>query len=248
MAISKKLRYQVFERDSFTCQYCGRKPPIVILEVDHIIPKSKGGTDEPSNLITSCRDCNRGKSAIVPIEKLKEIKRLEAERQRQREAYDKFIKRKKQKIRKDLAELNNLWSELCDDQFMLNENGLRSLRRFLVFFTKEEIKKAIKIASEEIVLGENPQKDIEDRFRYMCGILHNWRREKQNPLLYELIRYWKTMSIKKHRGIGFYKEKSLIEALSRYSMEEIKRAMDIALSERRNSYFRAFCELLGITY
>ena len=61
--LSKSVRFEVFKRDSFTCQYCGRSAPEVVLEVDHIIPVSKGGTDELLNLVTSCRDCNRGKSA-----------------------------------------------------------------------------------------------------------------------------------------------------------------------------------------
>lgn len=57
----RALRFKILSRDKFTCQYCGRKAPEVLLEVDHIIPKSKGGTKHPSNLITSCFDCNRGK-------------------------------------------------------------------------------------------------------------------------------------------------------------------------------------------
>lgn len=61
MAIGKTLRFEIFARDAFTCQYCGRRPPDVVLEVDHIHPQSKGGLDEPVNLITSCFDCNRGK-------------------------------------------------------------------------------------------------------------------------------------------------------------------------------------------
>lgn len=59
--LSKKLRFEIFKRDSFTCQYCGRKAPDVVLEVDHIHPVSKGGKNELMNLVTSCRDCNRGK-------------------------------------------------------------------------------------------------------------------------------------------------------------------------------------------
>lgn len=61
MPIGKSLRFEVFARDSFTCQYCGRRPPDVILEVDHIHPRSKGGDDDHVNLVTSCYDCNRGK-------------------------------------------------------------------------------------------------------------------------------------------------------------------------------------------
>ena len=54
-------RYDILKRDNFTCQYCGRKAPEVVLEIDHIIPVSKGGTDAPSNLKTVCRECNRQK-------------------------------------------------------------------------------------------------------------------------------------------------------------------------------------------
>jgi len=60
--LSKKIRFEVFKRDSFTCQYCGSKAPDVILEIDHIKPVAKGGKNEIINLVTSCFDCNRGKS------------------------------------------------------------------------------------------------------------------------------------------------------------------------------------------
>ena len=65
MAVSKSVRFEVFARDGFCCQYCGRRPPDVVLEADHIHPRAKGGGDEKINLITSCYDCNRGKRAKV---------------------------------------------------------------------------------------------------------------------------------------------------------------------------------------
>lgn len=58
---SKRLRFKILNRDSFTCQYCGAKAPNVELEIDHIVPIAKGGEDIESNLITACFDCNRGK-------------------------------------------------------------------------------------------------------------------------------------------------------------------------------------------
>lgn len=61
MALSKRVRFEIFKRDSFTCQYCGKRPPNVVLEVDHIDPLSNGGSDDQINLTTSCFDCNRGK-------------------------------------------------------------------------------------------------------------------------------------------------------------------------------------------
>jgi hypothetical protein len=62
--VSKSIRINVFERDNYTCQICGRnvKEDNVKLEIDHIIPVSKGGSDDISNLQTLCFDCNRGKS------------------------------------------------------------------------------------------------------------------------------------------------------------------------------------------
>lgn len=60
-SLSKGLRFDVFRRDGFTCQYCGRQPPDVVLEVDHILPVAEGGTNDILNLTTACQDCNRGK-------------------------------------------------------------------------------------------------------------------------------------------------------------------------------------------
>ena len=62
-AIGKKKRFEIFKRDKFTCQYCGKKAPDVILHIDHIVPVSKGGKNGITNLITSCVDCNLGKGA-----------------------------------------------------------------------------------------------------------------------------------------------------------------------------------------
>ena len=60
-----RLRFQILQRDDFTCQYCGRKAPKVILEIDHIYPKSKGGKDNIKNYKTACRECNLGKGDII---------------------------------------------------------------------------------------------------------------------------------------------------------------------------------------
>lgn len=59
----KRLRFEVFKRDLFTCQYCGRKPPDVVLEIDHIDPVANGGDNSELNLVTACENCNGGKAA-----------------------------------------------------------------------------------------------------------------------------------------------------------------------------------------
>lgn len=64
MAVSKKLRFEVFRRDNFACRYCGRsaQDERIVLEPDHVVPRSRGGKDVAANLVTACEDCNSGKS------------------------------------------------------------------------------------------------------------------------------------------------------------------------------------------
>lgn len=54
-------RFEVLKRDGFACRYCGRKAPEVTLHVDHVVPRAKGGSDDPSNLVAACSACNQGK-------------------------------------------------------------------------------------------------------------------------------------------------------------------------------------------
>lgn len=61
-SISKSLRIDVLARDKYTCQTCGAKAPDVKLHIDHKFPKSKGGSDDISNLWVLCEACNIGKS------------------------------------------------------------------------------------------------------------------------------------------------------------------------------------------
>ncbi len=67
--LARARRFTILARDQFTCRYCGRKAPDVVLEVDHIHPRSRGGRDTQANLVTSCFDCNRGKTnrVLLPI-------------------------------------------------------------------------------------------------------------------------------------------------------------------------------------
>ena len=83
--LSKKQRFEVFKRDQFTCQYCGKKAPDVVLHVDHIMPVSKGGSNRIANLVTSCIDCNLGKSnRLLSDKSAVEIQRKELDNQQER--------------------------------------------------------------------------------------------------------------------------------------------------------------------
>jgi hypothetical protein len=64
--LSKRLRYEVLRRDDHTCRYCGAKAPDVKLTVDHVLPVALGGSNDATNLVTACGDCNAGKSSSNP--------------------------------------------------------------------------------------------------------------------------------------------------------------------------------------
>ena len=60
--IPKSVRVTVLYRDNFKCVFCGRTSQQIELQVDHIFPFAKGGSNDISNLQTLCVDCNQGKS------------------------------------------------------------------------------------------------------------------------------------------------------------------------------------------
>lgn len=60
----RAVRAVVFERDDYTCGYCGSRPER--LECDHIIPVARGGSNDLDNLRAACGPCNRRKHAKMP--------------------------------------------------------------------------------------------------------------------------------------------------------------------------------------
>lgn len=94
--LSVRTRFEVFKRDNFTCRYCCRTTPDVVLEIDHVVPVVDGGSDDPMNLVTACWECNAGKSS-VPLNEIitgedphdKAI--LMLEKQRQLLEYDRVL-------------------------------------------------------------------------------------------------------------------------------------------------------------
>ncbi len=64
----KFSRRNIFLRDDHTCQYCGGKFDVGSLTWDHIIPRSRGGITEWTNVVTSCMACNLKKGDKLPDE------------------------------------------------------------------------------------------------------------------------------------------------------------------------------------
>lgn len=146
-SISKKLRFEVYKRDSFTCQYCGRKAPDVVLNIDHIKPVAKGGTNDILNLITSCFDCNNGKRDILLDEdSILSKQRLQLEQlQERREQIEMMFEWKK-----SLEDLGDYTSDLLIEYVeskisphKLNDSGVTKVSILLKKFSIDEIFDAI---------------------------------------------------------------------------------------------------------
>jgi 5-methylcytosine-specific restriction endonuclease McrA len=60
--IPKEVRKYVFQRDKYQCQSCGMREEETNLTIDHIIPLSRGGQNDISNLQTLCLKCNQRKT------------------------------------------------------------------------------------------------------------------------------------------------------------------------------------------
>lgn len=64
-AAARVFAPEIFTRDGNRCVYCGRADDLTL---DHVVPLSRGGSNEPDNLATACRSCNSSKNAKTPEE------------------------------------------------------------------------------------------------------------------------------------------------------------------------------------
>ena len=181
--ISKKIRFEVFKRDKFVCQYCGRMAPDVILEVDHIVPVAEGGTNDLLNLITSCRDCNRGKGKTT-ISDDTVVKKQQAqlvELAEKREQIEMLMQWKS-----ELATLVNDQAEMLSDyigdltEWCANDNGKRDLVKWIKEFGFEEVQEAIDISFSYYYRGDD--RSWNKAFGKIGGICYNRRKQANGDL------------------------------------------------------------------
>lgn len=152
--ISKKTRFEVFKRDGFKCQYCGRSAPDVVLEVDHIVSVAEGGPDEMINLITSCRDCNRGKGKRLLSDDAviqKQMAQLD-ELNEKREQMEMLIEWKKELLNileTQTTAVDELIQRITSGEQALTEFGKNSIKKLIKEFGFEEVYTATEIAFEK---------------------------------------------------------------------------------------------------
>lgn len=177
MAISKSLRFKVFNRDHFVCQYCGNRPPKVTLECDHIIAESKGGPTTEENLTTACYDCNRGKGAreIAPPGDPNDRTADMQVRVEQMEAYRGYLEQLLTLKEMELQVLVEHWWEAFYVEVCC---VVPNLRTALVSLPPHKIIEAI-----DVLAGKFPNHVRDDYIRadamkYFYGIMRRMREER----------------------------------------------------------------------
>lgn len=173
MAVSKRLRYETFRRDNHTCRYCGRSAPDVKLTIDHVVPETLGGSDDPSNLVTACADCNSGKSATPPDAPLVEDVRQDALRWAQAMTAAALVREYERTGRDEYREaFEAVWSDWtygADKKPVPRPgNWLDTIDAFYRYgLPIDEMREAVLVAMrKDRVLPEGT-------FRYFCGVC--WR-------------------------------------------------------------------------
>lgn len=171
-AISTRTRFEVFKRDEFTCQYCGAVPPKVILHVDHIVPVVSGGKNKMDNLITSCQQCNLGKSSIslksIPPS-LKDKSIEIAEKEKQILGYQKILQEKHDRVESESWRVCDVL-EPNSSANGFNKKNYQSVVNFVTKLGLFEVLDAAQIASSKYSYNKNKC------FLYFCGIC--WRKIK----------------------------------------------------------------------
>jgi len=173
VSLSKTQRFQIFKRDGFQCQYCGATPPAVVLEVDHIIPVSKGGKNDSHNLVTACFDCNRGKRDgllnAIP-DSLEERTARAQELEDQTLAYEKLLRAKKRRILNGIKSVENAFQEAFPD-YSFSASFKGSVRHFVNELPTEEVCDAMDLAVYRV--GHSGHQNT---LKYFCGIC--WKKIK----------------------------------------------------------------------
>ena len=150
-AIPKSVRFEVFKRDKFTCQYCGAAAPDVILEIDHIKPVSKGGKNDILNLVTACKDCNSGKTnrelsdnTAVKVQK-QQLDNIQ-ERREQLEMMLKWRDELDTEAESQIDYIESIFVRYTEYGF--NSNGRIGIKRLIKRFGFREVCEATEIAIE----------------------------------------------------------------------------------------------------
>lgn len=192
--VPQRLRFDVFKRDKFTCQYCGHQAPDVVLNCDHIRPLADGGETDLLNLITSCRECNGGKGArlLTRNEELDRQRSTLADLEERRQQIEMMLQWRDELRDTMVSVVDEIGARIAARAagYGPNENGKATLQRWLRRFTVAEILAAIdesfdvylRWAGDEVVADS-----WELAFAKIASFAYAARQAKEKPYMPRLL-------------------------------------------------------------
>lgn len=177
MALSKRIRFEVFKRDGFTCQYCGRRPDdgVTVLEVDHIHPLAAGGSNDEMNLITACQECNNGKRAKLLAEVAPkpdaDLKTLEVQQElAELKRYQEAVAAREAVLIRVVESLQQVWFACSDLEWCPADSVIR---QFLNKYPPDVVEEAIRDVAPKVASDYLPSKRGTQWIPYMWAVMRN---------------------------------------------------------------------------
>lgn len=228
--LTKTIRFEVFKRDSFRCQYCGSEAPNVLLHVDHIEPVAKGGTNDITNLITACEGCNAGKrdrrlSDHAAVKKSRtQLDELQARRE-QLELMMEWRKGLRSIADETVSSLAEYWNHYTPG-LTLSEIGMKDLSELVGNFSVEEICAAMDVSARSNLEfnddGTTTASSFEAAWTKLAGICRVSRACKDDP---DLKRLLYIRAILRNRITGYFDNPKALQLL------KIARSWDVSLDD-----------------
>lgn len=174
MAVSKRLRMEVLRRDGFRCKYCHSEDSA--LTIDHVIPTTLGGSDDPSNLVAACASCNSGKSASSPDQEI--VADVAADAQRWAAAMRHVaqeVAAEREQRDDDQEWFYDEWHRYTDEQGCSPTLG-PGWRTSVDAWRQAGLTRA---DFRDLVASVMARANVRDRFKYFCGTAWSAVRQRQ---------------------------------------------------------------------
>lgn len=187
--ISKKVRFEVFKRDSFACQYCGKSAPDSVLNVDHIEPVARGGASTLLNLITSCFDCNSGKGDRPLSDKTILKKQInQAAMLSDRREQLQMLAEWSQSLRDETDVQVEAFKKYLTKNFdvALSESGKSDIRKAIRKYGFSDVIEATEKSGEQYLKDASSLEQADKFIKYIPKICYWQKVDRENPLDSEL--------------------------------------------------------------
>ena len=203
----------IFIKSNFKCSICDKRVPQVVLATK----KNKAicnFCDEDLYLKTYCSDIKTDEEKVLRLLEITEnqIKLLISE-----------VRKKVKSKSYQVDQINDYWSLKTNNKYTLSDTGKKSIEKFLLDFTVEEIQECIDIAFNKATVND------EGKFKYLCGILNGKLKErKHSPEYSEILKYW---NYKRPQNWKKADEGKLEHVISKHDVTKIKYYIDRLIDE-----------------